>query len=140
MRIDGLAEALILLRGLNPAEQRVLIEEMKKKDPRIAEFLAAKLISIEDLKKLTPKMLQRFLQGLDYRKLGLALRGTSEELISFIQSSVSSGIKREIDDVLNGPPQPRSKVTEAQQEMIDKLSKGIDKGHYALSDDGETYV
>lgn len=140
MRVNGIKEALILLQGLSPSEQKKLIEKMKAMDPKIAEFLESHLVNIEDIKKLTPKMLQKFLQGLDYRNLGMALRGTSEELQGFIKSNTSLGIWSEVEDVLLGKPQPLSKVQEAQAILVNKLKDGIDQGQYVLSDDTDVYV
>lgn len=140
MKINGAEEALKILRSLGPNEQKSLIEAMRIKDPLVAAALEAHLVSIEDIKNLTPKMFQAFIQGTDTDTFALALRGCTEDLHEFVKKNLSSRLWADIDDVLSGPPQKSSKVNEAQKKIIDILRVKQEKGLINLNASSDEYV
>ena len=136
----GPKAAAELLSNL-PAEQRAaVIEEMKKQNPQMTEELVKMMVSIEDLQFITVKMLQEFLREINLQDLAKSLRIASAELKSFILKNVSSSMRKDIEDILLGPPLPVSKVQESQDKILNIMRKKIDKGELIINKKGDEYV
>lgn len=129
------------LLSLLPAEQRAsVLEEMKKQNPQMTEELLKMMVTIEDLRFITTKMLQEFLREINIKDLSLALRIASPELKNFFLTNVSKTTRLEIEEVLLGPPVPVSKVQEAQDNITKILRKKIDRGEIIINKKGDEYV
>ena len=94
------------------------MEIIAKQDPDMAELLQKNMVLMEDLVLLTVKMIQELLREIKLSDLGLALRIASPELKEHFLNNVSKSMKEEILDVLNGPPQPVSKVQDAAEKIL----------------------
>jgi len=137
----GIKEAAKLLAGLDRTSQRSILEIIEKKNPEMAQLLRDNMISLEDLQYLTVKMLQELLQEIKLADLGLALRISSKDLREHILLNVSKTIRKDLEDILTGPPQAVSKVEEAAMRVLDIVRDMADKGKLVLSKSGsEEYV
>lgn len=134
-KIDGVKQAVEMLQGLDLAAQQALLADIARRDPEMAIKLKQSLVTFDDLQYLTVSMMKRLLQDVDLDVLGLALRGTSREVTDHILGMFSSGMKRDIDDVLKGKPRPLSEVLEAQKKIMDVVMKLREKGEIILSKD-----
>jgi flagellar motor switch protein FliG len=135
IKIDGFKAAIEMLQGLDMAAQQSLLADIARRDPEMAVKLKQNLVTFDDLKYLTVSMMKRLLQDIELETLGLALRGTSKELTDHLMDMFSSGMKRDIDDVLKGRPRPLSEVLEAQKKIMDVVMKLREKGEIVLSKD-----
>jgi flagellar motor switch protein FliG len=135
IKIDGLKQAIEMLQGLDLATQQTLMAEIARRDPEMAIKLKQNLITFDDLQYLTVSMLKRLLQEVDLDTLGLALRGASKQLTEHLLGMFSSGMKRDIEDVLKGRPRPLTEVMEAQKKIIQVVLALRDKGEIILSKD-----
>jgi flagellar motor switch protein FliG len=133
----GVKEAAKMLAGLDKSSRENVLKKISQVDPAMAESLKMNMVDFEDLKYMTQKMLIDFLKRINLNDLGLALRGSSEELRAFFLSNVSSGMKQDIMDHLKGPPQMLSKVQEAQMKIMDIAKEMEEKGEIILSRDDE---
>lgn len=133
----GVKAAAKMLSGLSIEEKERILKEIALKDPDMAMELKKNIISFEDLKKMTISMLQEFLRDVDLKTLGLALRVSSVELRNFFLENVSKGMKRDIEDILNGPPQKKSSVREAQEKVLEIAKKKVDRGELILNSSDE---
>lgn len=88
----GVKEAAKMLQGLGPEGARKLLEDIRKKDPQMAEALEANLISMEDLQYLTPSMLVGLLRDLNLETFGLALRGVDKQITDKLLGMVSTAL------------------------------------------------
>lgn len=131
----GIKEAAKMLAGLDKSSRENVLKKISQVDPQMAENLKNNLIDFEDLRYMTKKMLIDFLKKIDLNELGLALRGSSKELRSFFLSNVSSGMRKDIENHLNGPLQMLSKVEEAQNKIIEIAKDMEQRGEIILSDD-----
>ncbi|MDC1174902.1 FliG C-terminal domain-containing protein [Bacteriovoracaceae bacterium] len=136
----GIKEAAKLLTGLDPEGRVRVLELIAQKNPEIAELLKKNIVQMSDLSLMTPKMLTEFMGWIDTSVLALALKIESDDLIKFFTDQVSSGIKRDILDVLNGPKVEKSKVLEAQDKILTLVREKIDQGKLVLKKDNEQYV
>ena len=136
----GIEEAAKMLAGLDREGRENVLNIIAKKDPTMAENLRKNMVTLEDLKYLTVKMLQELLRDIEIGDLALALRISSDELKAHILQNVSSSLRKDIEDVLLGPPQSVSNVNEAADKVLEIVLKKIDKGELVINKDGETLV
>lgn len=133
----GVKGAAKLLAGLDPVRRQRLFEELSKKDPKIVEILKKNMVSMEDLILLTVKMIQDLTREIQMKDLGMALRTEKEDLRSHFLNNVSKRMKEEVEEVLNGPAQPLSKVQEAQEKILSLIREKMEKGEIVLSKDNK---
>ena len=133
----GVKGAAKLLAGLDPVSRQRLFEELSKKDPKIVEILKKNMVSMEDLILLTVKMIQDLTREIQMKDLGMALRTEKEDLRSHFLNNVSKRMKEEVEEVLNGPAQPLSKVQEAQEKILSLIREKMEKGEIVLSKDSK---
>ncbi len=135
-KIDGLKQAIEMLNGLDLAVQQSVIADIARRDPEMAIKLKKNMVTFDDLQYLTVSMMKRLLQDIDINVLGLALRGANKDVTNHVLSMFSTGMKRDIDDVLKGKPRPLSEVLEAQTKIMDVVLKLREKGEIVLSKEG----
>ncbi len=119
----GVDEAVKMLQGMGVDGARRLLEDIRRKDPKMAEELERNLISMEDLQYLTPAMLVGLLRDVDLETFGLALRSVDQEVVDKLMGMVSTGIRLDIEDGLKGKPRKLSEVTDAQSKVLDVLKR-----------------
>jgi flagellar motor switch protein FliG len=141
IKIDGFKSAIEMLQGLDAGAQQDVLAQIARKDPEMAVKLRQSLVTFDDLKYLTVSMMKRLLQEIKLDDLGLALRGASPAVSEHLLNMFSSGMKRDVDDILKGKPRPVSEVLEAQNKIMAEVKKLLDKGELVLSKDkSEKYV
>lgn len=134
-KIDGLKAAIEMLQGLDLAAQQSLLSDIARRDPEMAIKLKQNMVTFDDLQYLTVGMMKRLLQEIQLDDLGLALRGANKEVTGHLLNMFSSGMKRDIEDILKGKPRPLSEVLEAQKKIMDVVLKLREKGEIILSKD-----
>ena len=140
-RKGGIEEAAKMLAGLDLKSRENVLSIISKQNPKMAELLKRNMVTFEDLKFMTVKMLQEFLREIDLNDLGMALRIGTKELRDFFLDNVSKSMASELLYLLNGPPQPVSKVEEKVEGIMEIVRKKIDKGEIILDKEGsEQYV
>ncbi len=134
-KVDGFKQAIEMLQGLDLATQQSLLAEIARQDPEMAVKLKQNLVTFDDLQYLTISMMKRLLQDIDLDTLGLALRGANRQVTDHLLSMFSSGMKRDVEDVLKGKPRRLSDVMEAQKKIMTVVLKLREKGEIILSKD-----
>lgn len=136
----GFEEAAKMLQVLGGEQAKRLIEEIRAKDPEMAQKLSDSLIRIEDLQYISAAQLVGLLRDLNLEEFGLALRTVDKAITEKILSMVSAGIRLDINDGLSGPPRRVSEVNEAQAKIVALMRAKIDKGELVLSSSGDEMV
>lgn len=136
----GVKEAAKMLSGLDMKAQERVLEDIAKKDPKMAEALRKNLITFDDLRYLTVKMLVELLQEIEVQDLALGMRVAGPELKDFVLKNVSKNIQKEIEDVLLGPPKAMSQVNQAIENVMNVVRNKVAKGQLVFNKDGETLV
>ena len=131
----GPDEAAAILNALGEEAKNRIMDDIEKRDPNMAKLIDEKLVSLNDLVHMTPKMIMDFLREVKLDTFALALRMGSEELRKHILGNVSSSIRQDINDVLNGAPKPVGDVQEAVQSIMKTVSRLISEGKIVLKDD-----
>ncbi len=136
----GVKEAAKMLAGLGTAAQKKLLEEIRAKDPIMAQKLEKNLVQMEDLQYLTPAMLVGLLRDVNLEEFGLALRTVDKEVIEKLLDMVSTGIRLDIEDGLKGPPRKVSEVEQAQTKILTVVREKIEKGQIVINPEGDQLV
>lgn len=136
----GVKEAAKMLSALSRSERERIISDISKKDPKMAELLKQNLVTFEDLRFLTVKMLAELLREIDIVDLSLGLRISSKELREHILSNVSKSIREEIEDTLNGSPLSVAKIEESIEKVMRVVRLKADKGELILSESNDIMV
>lgn len=131
----GVKEAAKMLMGLGGEARKKLLEEIQKRDPKMAEQLKSNLVSIEDIQFLTPGMLVALLREVDMELFGVALRTVDQDIVDKILNQLSTNMRLEINEGRKGKPMPVSKVEEAQEKVLEILKKKIEQGHIVIDKD-----
>ena len=140
-KIDGIKQATEMLQGLDLAAQQSVLADIARRDPEMAIKLKQNLVTFDDLQYLTVSMMKRLLQDVQLDDLGLALRGSSKEVSDHLLGMFSTGMKRDIEDILKGKPRALSDVLEAQKRIMDVVHQLREKGEIVLSKNkSEKYV
>lgn len=133
----GPKEAAKMLAQLDKASRDRILGEMEKKDPRLVALVKSLMVSLEDLKFITVKMLQEFLREISIKDLGLALRRAEPDLQKSLLQKLSSSLQKDIVEILKGPPQSLKTVEEAEKKILGKLLEKIDKGEIIVNRSGK---
>ena len=82
------AVAKILNKSTNSIVKQVL-DYVDQKDPRLAEQIRNQMFTFEDIARMPDRDIRQLLEQVDYRDMGLALRGVSEKVTSRFLSNMS---------------------------------------------------
>jgi len=133
IKIDGFKAAIEMLQGLDLSAQQSLLADIARRDPEMAIKLKQNLVTFDDLQYLTVSMMKRLLQDVELDDLGLALRGSSREVSEHLLGMFSSGMKRDIEDILKGKPRDLSEVMDAQRKIMEVVMRLKERGEIILS-------
>lgn len=133
----GKEEAAKMLNLLGGQAAKDLLEQIRQKDPILANELEDMLVRIEDLRHLTDNMKVTLLRDIDLELFGQALRTVDKDIVAEILKGLSSGIILDIEEGLKGKPIPLSKAQEAQDKVLELVREKIDKGQIVIKDDDE---
>lgn len=122
-----------MLQGLDTASRKKILEVIKARDPKMAELIESTMVSIEDLRFITPKMLAEFLSQIKIDDLALSLRISSAELKEHIFKNISNSLKRDLEEVIKGPPQSVKKIEECQSRILAVMKNKLERGELILS-------
>lgn len=136
----GVKEAAKMLALLGGDAQKKLLEEIRLKDPAMAESLEANFVTLDDLQYLTTAMLIGLLRDVDLEEFGLAIRGVAPEISQKLLDMVSTGIRLDIEDGFKGKPRSVSEVEVAQAKVLTVLKKKIDLGYIIINPKGDELV
>lgn len=131
-RKSGFEQALEMLSGLDEKGRQRILADIQKKDPEMARALEENLVRFEDLQHLTPKMFQELLREIKMEDLALGLRMGSPELKKKLLSYMSSGLRKEAEQVLLGPPRPAQEVQQAVEQVMIVVRRKVEKGELIL--------
>ena len=137
----GVKEAAKMLAGLSKSAREKVLELISKKDPLMAQTLHKSMYTFDDLQYLTPMMLIELMRSIKMNDMGLALRIASPALKDLVLMNSPRGMRKEIEELLLGPPQLTSKVEDAQERIMIIVREKIAKGQLIINkDSSETYV
>ena len=136
----GVEEAAKMLQGLGPAQAKIVLADIRKRDPQMAQKLENNMITMEDLQYCSAAQLVGLLRDVDLEEFGLALRTIDQEIVAKLMAMVSTGIRLDIEDGLKGPLRKVSEVEAAQAKILEVVRKKVGEGHLILDSSSDILV
>ena len=124
-----------IFNNFDRATEKKFLDSLEESNRDSAERIKGLMFTFEDLSKLDPASIQVLLRTVDKDKLGLALKGASEDLRSLFFSNMSERagkIMREDMEAL-GPVRLRD-VDEAQGALVTVAKDLADRGEIVIAD------
>ncbi|HOE13229.1 MAG TPA: FliG C-terminal domain-containing protein [bacterium] len=121
-------------------EQKVL-ETLQGRAPKVAGKIREKLVTFDDLAVMDDRTIQAAMRHIDRSLLAMALRGAPADLMQKILRNMSERAGEMLtDEIERLGPQPRSKVGEAQQEIMKVLRDLENAGRISLTRPDDRFV
>jgi flagellar motor switch protein FliG len=117
--VGGVESLVELLNKVDRPTERTILEALDERDPSLADEVRRKMFLFEDIVVLDDRTIQQVLREVDGKELGIALKGTSNEVKEKIFTNMSeraAAIIREDLEVM-GPVRVKQ-VEEAQQKVV----------------------
>ena len=127
-----------IFNNFDRASESRFLQALEERDHDAAERIKALMFTFEDLKKLEGNSIQTLLREIDKDRLGIALKGASEDLRNLFFTNMSeraAKILREDMEALG--PVRLSDVEEAQQEIIITAKDMAARGDIVIAGSGE---
>ena len=91
--VGGIQPLVDIINRTDAGTAKVLLEELAKRDPQLADQIRASMFTFEDILSLEDKAMQLVLREVDAATLAVALKGAREDLRDKILDNVSSRAK-----------------------------------------------
>ncbi len=135
--VGGVDAIVQILNSVDRSTEKHIMETLEIEDTELAEEIRKKMFVFEDVLSLDDRSIQRILREVDNNELGIALKGSGEEVQNVIFNNLSkrlaSMIKEDMDFM--GPIRLKD-VEEAQQKIVNIIRKLEDAGEIVISRGG----
>ena len=135
--IGGVDSVVEILNTVDRGTEKHIMETLEIEEPELADEIRRKMFVFEDILLLDDRAIQRVLRDVDNNDLGIALKGSNEEVQNAIFSNLSKRlavmIKEDMDFM--GPVRMKD-VEEAQQKIVNIIRKLEDGGEIVISRGG----
>lgn len=135
--VGGIDSIVEILNAVDRGTEKHIMETLEVEDTELAEEIKKRMFVFEDILTLDNRSIQRVLREVDNNDLGIALKGSNEDVQNTIFSNLSkrlaSMIKEDMDYM--GPVRLRD-VEEAQQKIVNIIRKLEDSGEIVISRGG----
>jgi flagellar motor switch protein FliG len=131
-----------IINKLEREQMDQVLQSLASTRPKTAESLKSLLFTFDDIAKLTPRARTSLLDKVPNDRVVLALRGTAAEFRELILSSLSSRVRKMIEQELNnGQPVPQREVTEARRVVTDLAMEMANRGEIEIrAQEEDAYV
>ncbi|MHB1698695.1 MAG: flagellar motor switch protein FliG [Acidobacteriaceae bacterium] len=122
-----------LLNRLDLASSKTILEEIEKKEPKVAIGIRDLMFTFEDLVTVPTASIREFVSATDKRVLALALKGAKEDVKAHLFTAMSSRAVEMLREDMEamGPVRGRD-VSAAQQELLALARKLESEGKIIL--------
>lgn len=136
--VDGVNALVQILNGSARATEKSVLAGLDHRDTELAEHVRQKMFLFEDIVQMDDRSIQRMLQEVDIKDLGLALKGSSDDLRERIFKNMSERAGTILDEDMQvmGPVRVRD-VEAIQQQVVDTLRELEDAGELVLGREGK---
>lgn len=131
--IGGIKHVAEILNAVDRSTEKYILEEMGKKDSKLAEEIRNRMFVFEDIATLDPVAIQRFLRDVDLKDLLITLKGASAELAEVFYSNMSNRMRETMmEDAQYLKAVRLGDVEDAQRRLVAIVRK--------LEEAGEIYI
>ena len=135
--VGGVDAIVEILNYVDRGTEKHIIENLEVEEPELADEIKRKMFVFEDILSLDDKTIQRVLRDVDNNDLGIALKGTSEEVQNVIFNNLSKRLAAMIREDMDfmGPVRMKD-VEEAQQKIVNIIRRLEDTGEIIIARGG----
>ncbi len=135
--VGGVDSIVEILNSVDRGTEKHIMESLEIEEPELADEIKHKMFVFEDILALDDKTVQRVLREVDNSDLGLALKGTTEEVQNIIFKNLSKRLAAMIREDMDfmGPVRMKD-VEEAQQKIVNIIRKLEDSGEIIIARGG----
>ena len=135
--VGGVDAIVEILNYVDRGTEKHIMENLEVEEPELADEIKRKMFVFEDILSLDDKTIQRVLRDVDNNDLGIALKGTSEEVQNVIFSNLSKRLAAMIREDMDfmGPVRMKD-VEEAQQKIVNIIRRLEDTGEIIIARGG----
>lgn len=135
--VGGVDAIVQILNSVDRSTEKHIMETLEIEDAELAEEIRKKMFVFEDILALDDRSIQRVLREVDNNDLGIALKGSGEEVQNVIFNNLSKRLATMIKEEMEymGPVRLKD-VEEAQQKIVNIIRKLEDSGEIVISRGG----
>ena len=135
--VGGVDAIVEILNYVDRGTEKHIMENLEVEEPELADEIKRKMFVFEDILSLDDKTIQRVLRDVDNNDLGIALKGTSEEVQNVIFNNLSKRLVAMIREDMDfmGPVRMKD-VEEAQQKIVNIIRRLEDTGEIIIARGG----
>lgn len=135
---DTHAKMADIINKMERDHMDAVLNNLAETRPKSAEILKSLLFTFDDIIKLTPRARTSLFDKVPNDKVVMALRGTDQEFRDIILQSLSSRVRRMVEQELSGgEPASQRDVMDARRSITDMALDMAGKGEIELNNDSE---
>ena len=140
--VGGIQPLVDIINRSDLATERALLDGLAERDPDLAEEVRSRMLTFADIVKLESRDVQQVIRGIDPAVLAIAMKGSSESVISVIRGNLSERNQEFLDEEVKTIGRVRvSQVEEARAEIVRAIRDLEAKGAITVQrGDEEEYV
>jgi flagellar motor switch protein FliG len=135
--VGGIDSIVEILNAVDRGTEKHIMETLEIEDTELAEEIKKRMFVFEDIISLDGRSIQRVLREVDNSDLGVALKGSNQEVQNVIFANLSKRLSAMIKEDMDymGPVRLRD-VEESQQKIVNIIRKLEDAGEIVISRGG----
>ncbi len=135
--VGGIDAIVEILNTVDRSTEKHILESLEIEEPELTDEIRRRMFVFEDILALDDKTIQRILRDVDNNDLGIALKGSNEEVQNVIFNNISKRLAAMIKEDMEfmGPVRMRD-VEEAQQKIVSIIRKLEDTGEIIIARGG----
>lgn len=136
--VGGLEALVRMLKQVDRGTEKIILDSLERSDPKLADDIKKQMFVFDNITLLDDRSIQRVLREVETKDLGLALKGSSEEVRESIFRNMSERAAKmlEEDMAAHGPVRLRH-VEEAQGRIVSIIRKLDEAEEIIISRGGE---
>ena len=140
--VGGIDPLISIIQRTDRQTEKILLEAIEERDPKLAETIRANLFLFEDIAKIDDRSLQVVLREVSPQDLAMSLKGVSEEVHDKVLRNLSRRAAEMLEEELEIMGRVRrSSVEEAQGKIVAVIRRLDERGDIVIEVGGaDDYV
>ncbi len=140
-KAGGIESLVELLKQVDRGTEKAILDSLERTDPKLADEIKKRMFIFENIAALDDRSIQRVLREVEVRDLGIALKGTSEEVRQRITTNMSErAAAMLVEDMQALGPLRLRNVEEAQGRIVQVIRRLDDAEEIVISRGGEDEI
>jgi len=133
----GVQSVVDILNRVDRTTEKIIMESLEIQDPEMAEEIKKRMFVFEDIIQLDDRAIQQILRDVESKDLGLALKGSNEEVAAKVTRNMSKRAADMLREEMEymGPVRLRD-VEDAQQRIVNVIRKLEEAGEIVIARGG----